>query len=56
MLTKWGHPLTLNELFGRTVSAEEREELLNIYMMKPIGNYKPGADIKALARKAYSYM
>ena len=56
MLRKWKHPTTLKELYGRDVLDEEREELLKVYMMKPIGNYPAGTNVEEFAREVYKIM
>lgn len=49
VLLRWGHPTTLDELFGKKMTDGEREELLQVYMKKPV----KGED---LARAAYLCM
>ncbi|CAL6083004.1 Alcohol_dehydrogenase [Hexamita inflata] len=57
MLKKWGHPTTLNELFGKEVTLEERKELLRIFMMLPIcGHYPDGQLPEEIAWAAYQAM
>ncbi|CAL5997721.1 Alcohol_dehydrogenase [Hexamita inflata] len=56
-LKKWGHPTSLNELFGRTMGDAERSELLKVYMMRPVCGYYPtGCLPEEIARDAYKYM
>ncbi|CAL6081355.1 Alcohol_dehydrogenase [Hexamita inflata] len=56
-LKKWGHPTSLNELFGRTMGEAERNELLKVYMMRPVCGYYPtGCLPEDIARDAYKYM
>ncbi|CAL6056389.1 Alcohol_dehydrogenase [Hexamita inflata] len=39
-LKKWGHPTTLNELFGRQVEDNERKIIMDIYKQCPVcGHY-----------------
>ena len=57
MLKRWGHPLTLNELFGREVTKEDREELKKIVMMRPIsGWYADGKLPESLIQESYEIM
>ncbi|KAH0570289.1 alcohol dehydrogenase [Spironucleus salmonicida] len=56
-LKKWGHPLTLDELFAKKMGQTERKQLLDIYMMKPTcGYYADWCCPKDIAEDAYSMM
>ncbi|CAL6057894.1 Alcohol_dehydrogenase [Hexamita inflata] len=57
MLKRWGHPTTLNELFGKEVTEEDRKELLRIFMMLPIsGYYADGKLPEDIAWECYKIM
>eukprot|EP00703_Trepomonas_sp_PC1_P004102 JAP92504.1 Alcohol dehydrogenase [Trepomonas sp. PC1] len=56
LLRKWKHPLTLNELYKREVGQEEREQLIKVYMMKPIGNYQAETNVEEFVREVYKVM
>ena len=32
MVKNWGHPTTLTELYGRSVTEEDRNELVKVFM------------------------
>ncbi|CAL6079890.1 Alcohol_dehydrogenase [Hexamita inflata] len=57
MLKRWGHPTTLNELFGREVNEEERKELLRIFMMFPLCLHYPDGKLpEDIAWETYKAM
>ena len=57
VLKRWQHPLTLDELFGKKMEQKDRDELLKVFMMKPVSGFYPdGKCPEDLARDAYKYM
>ena len=55
-MKKWNHPTTLDELFERHVTDEEKEEMVRIYMMRPIGQYRADIDIEAFVKEVFNNM
>ncbi|CAL6067383.1 Alcohol_dehydrogenase [Hexamita inflata] len=57
LLKKWGHPTTLNELFGRNMDEKDRAQLLEIFKLRPrCGYYADGRLPEEIAKDAYTYM
>lgn len=56
LLKRWKHPTTLNELFGKEMTQDDREELAKVYMMRPVGNYPPEVDVASFVREVYKVM
>ncbi|CAL5999006.1 Alcohol_dehydrogenase [Hexamita inflata] len=56
-LKKWGHPTTLDELFGRKMGDEDRKQLLDIFMLRPgCYHYPTGMLPEDIARDSFKYM
>ncbi|CAL6014832.1 Alcohol_dehydrogenase [Hexamita inflata] len=56
-LKKWGHPTSLNELFGREVGEEERIQLLEIFKKRPVCGHYPDMKLpEDIAADTYKYM
>ncbi|CAL5997135.1 Alcohol_dehydrogenase [Hexamita inflata] len=58
VLVRWGHPTTLDELFGRKMTEEDRAELLRVFNMNSIScNHYPDRKLpEELAYEAYKLM
>ena len=54
MLRNWGHPTTLDQLLGKKVTNEERKEIMDAYMIRPICGYETLA--KDLIEDVYKFM
>lgn len=39
MVTRWGHPTTLAELYGREITQTDRDDILRVFLMKPFCLY-----------------